>query len=332
MKLLILGGTVFLGRHLVHAAQARGHEVTLFNRGKSNADLFSDVETLIGDRDGNLAALKGQVDQGRTWDAVVDPSGYIPRVVRDSAELLAGAVQHYTFISSISVYDDFSQPHISEDASVGTMADESLEEVSGETYGPLKALCEGAAEAAMPGRVLNIRPGLIVGPNDPTDRFTYWPVRVERGGDVLAPPRPEAPVQVIDVRDLAEWTLDMAEQRTVGIFNATGPAKTLRFDEFLHQCRDAIGSDAQFHWTDVETLAAHEVGPWMDLPLWLPEEMGGMVDADISKAIAAGLSFRLLSTTVNDTLQWAKGRPDDYEWRAGLRAEREKEVLADVLS
>ena len=303
MKLLILGGTVFLGRHIVNEALDRGHQVTLFNRGKSNAALFPNVETLIGDRDGNLTSIEEHLRQGHTWDAVIDPSGYVPRVVGDSARLLADTVEHYTFISSISVYDDFSQPDISEESSLGTLEDKTVEEVSGETYGPLKALCEEAAEAAMPGRVLNIRPGLIVGPDDPTDRFTYWPVRVDQGGDVLAPPQPDAPVQVIDVRDLAQWTLNMAEQRKVGIFNATGPAQRLRFDEFLNQCRAAVGSNAEFHWTAADTLATHEVGPWMDLPLWLPEEMGGMTSADISNALAQGLSFRPLVETVVDTLK-----------------------------
>ncbi len=210
MKLLVLGGTVFLGRHLVEAATARGHSVTLFNRGQHNPELYPEVEKLRGDRDSDLSAL-----QGRRWDAVIDTCGYLPRAVRASAELLADAVDHYTFISSISVYADFHTPAMDESAPVGTLADETVEEVTGETYGPLKALCEQAAERALPGRVLNIRPGLIVGPHDPTDRFTYWPVRVARGGEVLAPGRPHVPVQVIDGRDLAEWTVRMVEARQV---------------------------------------------------------------------------------------------------------------------
>ena len=189
MNLLILGGTVFLGRHLVEAALARGHAVTLFNRGQHNPDLFPEVERLRGDRDGDLQAL-----EGRRWDAVVDTCGYVPRVVRASAEMLAPNVDHYTFISSISVYADTSKPGIDEQAPVGTLDDPTTEEVTGESYGPLKALCEQAAEAAMPGRVLNIRPGLIVGPHDPTDRFTYWVRRVAEGGEVLAPGNPHAPV------------------------------------------------------------------------------------------------------------------------------------------
>ena len=199
MKLLILGGTVFLGRHLVEAAQARGHQLTLFNRGQHNPELFAGVEKLRGDRSGDLSALRG-----RRWDAVIDTCGYIPRIVRASAELLADAVDHYTFVSSLSVYADTSRPGIDESAPVGQLADETVEDITGETYGPLKALCEQAAGRALPGRVLTVRPGLIVGPHDPTDRFTYWPVRVARGGALLAPGRPERRVAFVDVRDLAE--------------------------------------------------------------------------------------------------------------------------------
>src|SRR5688572_29497367 len=197
MRLLVLGGTKFLGRAVVEAAVARGHEPTLFHRGLTNPGLFPDLEHLRGDRDGGLAAL-----QGRTWDAVIDPSGYVPRIVRASAELLADAVEHYTFISSISVYPSFPTPGMDESSPVGTLEDPTVEDVPAH-YGPLKALCEQAAEAAMPGRVFHVRAGLIVGPNDPSDRFTYWPVRVAKGGDVLAPGSPERPVQIIDVRDLA---------------------------------------------------------------------------------------------------------------------------------
>ncbi|MFZ0544031.1 MAG: NAD-dependent epimerase/dehydratase family protein, partial [Candidatus Promineifilaceae bacterium] len=239
MKLLILGGTVFLGRHIVDVALQRGHEVTLFNRGQHNADLYPDVEKLRGNRDGDLAALKG-----RTWDAVVDTCGYFPRIVRDSAELLADAVEHYTFISSISVYADNVRPGIDENYPVAQLEDESVEEVTGGTYGGLKALCEQAAESAMPGRVLNVRSGLIVGPNDPTDRFTYWVCRVAQGGEVLAPVEPEVAVQVIDVRDQAQWILDMAEARQAGVYNVTGPDYTLTFGELFRTTQQVSSSDA----------------------------------------------------------------------------------------
>lgn len=206
MKILVLGGTRFLGRHIVEAALAGGHDITLFNRGQNNPDLFPEVEKLRGNRDGDLSAL-----QGRQWDAVIDTCGFVPRIVQASAALLADSVRHYTFISSISVYADFSKPAMNENAPVGTMQDESIEEITAETYGPLKALCERTAEKAMPGRVLHIRPGYIVGPFDPTDRFTYWPRRVATGGEMLAPGRPDSQIQFVDVRDLANWIIRMVE-------------------------------------------------------------------------------------------------------------------------
>lgn len=216
MKILVLGGTRFLGRHIVEAALAGGHDITLFNRGQNNPDLFPEVEKLRGNRDGDLSAL-----QGRQWDAVIDTCGFVPRIVQASAALLADSVRHYTFISSISVYADFSKPAMNENAPVGTMQDESIEEITAETYGPLKALCERTAEKAMPGRVLHIRPGYIVGPFDPTDRFTYWPRRVATGGEMLAPGRPDSQIQFVDVRDLANWIIRMVETNRTGVFNAT---------------------------------------------------------------------------------------------------------------
>lgn len=322
MKLLILGGTLFLGRHLVDVAQARGHEVTLFNRGQQNPDLFPAIETLRGDRDGNLDALAG-----RRWDAVIDTCGYVPRIVRASAELLAEAVDHYTFISSISVYADFSQPGINEDSPAGVLKEETVEEITGETYGPLKALCEQAAENAMPGRVLNIRPGLIVGPHDPTDRFTYWPMRVARGGEVLAPGGPAHPAQVIDVRDLAAWTVAMVEQRQIGVFNATGPDYPLTLGTALATCREVTSSDAQFTWVDELFLITNDVGAFVEMPLWTPAEFAGIEQVDVSKAIDAGARFRSLHETIRDTLAWQQSCADE-PLKAGLSAERETELLA----
>ena len=324
MKLLILGGTVFLGRHLVEVGLAHGHEISLFNRGQHNPELFEDVEKLRGDRDGGLDALRG----GR-WDAVIDTCGYIPRIVKESAELLSKAVDHYTFISSVSVYADVSKPGIDEGSPLGQLEDESVEEVDGETYGPLKVLCEKAASSAMPGRVLNVRPGLIVGPHDPTDRFTYWPHRIARGGEVLAPTPSEAPVQVIDVRDLAEWIVQMVERGETGIFNATGPAYRMIMGDVLQSCLDVAANRAFLSWLPADFLRRHEVGPWIDLPLWLPDDdTAGMMAVNVSKAIGAGLAFRPIADTVRDTLSWAMGRPDDHEWRAGLRPEKEEEILA----
>ena len=245
MRVLILGGTVFLGRHLVEAAVTRGHNVTIFTRGQNPADLPAGVEALRGDRDGDLSALTD-----RRWDAAIDTSGYAPRIVRASAELLVESVGHYSFISSISVYHDLAQVGMQEDAPVATLADPAVEEVTGETYGALKALCEQAAEAVMPGRVLVVRPGLIVGPYDPTDRFTYWPHRVAAGGEVLAPGRPEQRVQYIDARDLAGWTLSLVERAQVGVYHATGPAAPLTMRPCWRRAeRSAAATPASSGWT-----------------------------------------------------------------------------------
>jgi 2'-hydroxyisoflavone reductase len=324
MKLLILGGTIFVGRALVEAAQARGYEVTLFNRGQHNPELFPDVERLRGDRDGGLDALRG-----RSWDAVVDTCGYVPRIVRQSAELLADVVGHYSFISSISVYSEFSKRGIDETDPVGTLEDETEETVTGETYGPLKALCEQAAERELPGRVLNVRAGLIVGPYDLSDRFTYWPVRIERGGEVLAPGRPNAGCQFIDVRDLVDWNLRMIEAGVTGVYNVTGPDQPLTLQTVLETCRAVSNSDASFMWVDDAFLKEREVAPWSELPLYVGEspEFAGFDAVDCSRAMQASLTFRPLADTVRATLEWEAARPADHPWRAGLTAERETEIL-----
>ncbi|HET7577731.1 MAG TPA: SDR family oxidoreductase [Bacillales bacterium] len=324
MKLLILGGTVFLGRHIVESALDRSHEVTMFNRGQHNPDLFPQVEKLIGDRDGDLTALKR-----RKWDAVIDTSGYVPRIVRDSAEILADAVDHYTFISSISVYRDFTRENVDESDPVQRLDDETVEEVTGETYGALKALCEEAAEDVMPGRTLVIRPGLIVGPHDPTDRFTYWPYRIAQGGEVLAPGNPDAPVQFIDVRDLAEWVVSMVELRKTGVFNATGPESQLSMKKFLEASQSVSGHEGSLTWVSEKFLAEKEVGHWIELPLWVPssEGMPGFSTVDCRKAVAENLTFRPLGETIQDTLDWVKTRPEGYQWQAGMDRKREQELL-----
>ncbi len=330
MKILILGGTVFLGRALVDVALARGHELILFNRGKSNPQLFPEVESLLGDRALDLSPLT-RVD--RRWDAVIDTCGYLPRVVRRSAETLAERTDQYTFISSLSVVADTSQPGLDERGAVGKLADESVEVVDGESYGPLKALCEQAVERALralPGRVLVIRPGLIVGPNDPSDRFTYWPHRAAQGGEVLAPGEPASPVQLIDVRDLAEWTVAMVEARASGIYNATGPERPLPMGELLEVCRAAGGGGAEFTWVEEAFLLAQGVQPWSDLPLWIAASdpsSAGFHRFDCRKAIAAGLRFRPVADTVRATLAWDAGRPAEHAWRAGITREREAELL-----
>lgn len=325
MQILIIGGTIFLGRHLVDAARARGHSVTLFNRGQHHPDLFPEIEKLRGDRGGDLGAL-----DGRRWDACVDTCGYVPRTVRATAERLSGAVGHYTFISSISVYADADVLDIDESAPVGRLDDPTVETVDGHTYGPLKALCEEAAEAAMPGRTLNVRPGLIVGPHDPSDRFTYWPLRVARGGAFAAPAGPDFPVQVIDARDLAAWIVRMIEAGGTGVYNATGPDYRLTMGEVLDTSRGIAASDARPVWIGEDVLEAQQVGAYVEMPLWIPAASGGLAAVDVRKAVASGLTFRPLADTVRDTLAWAGTRPADYALRAGLSAEREAALLAAV--
>ena len=324
MRILIIGGTRFLGRHLVNSARARGHEVTLFNRGKTNPELFGQVEQIRGDREKDLGRLSGH-----RWDAVIDTCGYFPRIIRMSAEALKDSVENYVFISSISVYKDFSKIGINEGDPVGTIEDETIEEITETSYGPLKALCEKAVQDVFGISSLIIRPGLIVGPHDPTDRFTYWPVRVARGGDVLAPDRPDVPVQIIDARDLSDFMIELIQQMTSGVFNVTGPAKPLTLGKMLDTCRQMSVSDANFKWASVEFLEQNHVAPWSDMPAWLPDngEDAGSARVDISKAINAGLTFRPLEYTVRDTLEWAATLPEDHEWKAGLKMEREKELL-----
>lgn len=322
MRILILGGTRFLGRHLVDAALAAGHEITLFNRGRSGPGLFPGVENLVGDRDGDLLPLAG----GK-WDAVIDTCGYVPRLVRGSVEALKDSAGLYVFISSVSVYADASTPGVSEKDPVGTVDDPTVEEVTGETYGPLKALCEAAVEELMPGRALNLRPGLIVGPFDPSDRFTYWPRRVARGGDVLAPGSPEKPIQIIDARDLAEWTIRLVERSVTGVFTATGPEIPIPFGTLLATCKHVTNSDANFVWIDDECLIKEGAGPWIEIPLWLPEK-SGLMEVDVGKAVSEGLTFRPLEQIIRDTYDWDASRPQDTKYAAGLDPEKEKALLA----
>ena len=324
MNILIIGGTRFLGRHLVEAALARGHSLTLFNRGRSNPGLYPNIETIQGDREKDLEQLAG-----RSWDAVLDTCGYLPRIVKKSAQALQDKVERYVFISSISVYADNSKIGIDENDPVGQMADESMEEINGESYGPLKALCEKTVEQILPARTLIIRPGLIVGPHDPTDRFTYWPVRVARGGEVLAPEKPQVPVQIIDGRDLAEFCIRLVEQKTGGCYNVTGPDYELSLGRLLETCKQVSHSDANFVWAPVEFLAENKVEPWSDLPVWIPDTPAeaGFSRVSIARAQAEGLVFRSLEETIRETLAWAQTRPADLTWRAGLTAQRENELL-----
>ena len=336
MRLLVLGGTKFLGRAVVEEALARGHEVTMFNRGETNSELFPGVEKLRGNRDGDLSAL-----EGRDWDAVVDPSGYLPRIVRASAELLADRVGHYTFVSSISVYGDFSEPPREDETPLIRLDDTSDESLEGDRYGGFKALCEQVVADVFAGRSARLRAGLIVGPNDPTGRFTYWPSRVARGGEVLAPGRKGRQVQFIDVRDLGAWMVELGERGVAGAFNAVGPEPPITISELLESCRAVSGSDAWFTWVDEKFLRENEVGEWMELPLWIAETgdpaWRRMMEADVSRAVAEGLRFRPVADTVRDTLEWALRTGDPGAplasglelGEAGMDPDREAELLVE---
>ncbi|GAA0372043.1 NAD-dependent epimerase/dehydratase family protein [Bacillus horti] len=329
MNVLILGGTHFLGRHLTEYALERGHQVTLFNRGKTNPDLFPQVEKLIGDRDSNLDAL-----EGRTWDVAIDTNGYVPRIVRKSVRKLADCINHYTFISTISVYQDMSQLDMDEGAEVSRLKDEGTEEVTGETYGPLKALCEEEVVKVFPEKSLIVRPGLIVGPYDPTDRFTYWPVRIARGGEVLAPGKGNAPIQYIDVRDLARWILEQIEEGTTGTFNTAGPSESIHLHHFLNECKkvaEELGKSANLNWVDEQFLLENEVVPWSEMPFWISDDgnHAGMLSINFQKAIALdkGLQLRPLAETIRDTIEWSSSRGVHYEWKAGISSEKEASLL-----
>lgn len=327
MRFLILGGTLFLGRHLVETTLARGHEVTIFNRGQTNPDLFPGVEKLRGDRDGDLSGLAR-----REWDAVIDTSGYVPRVVRASAEVLADNIGHYTFISSLSVFYPPSKYGLAEEDPPTMLADEASEDVQS-SYGPLKALCERTIEGVLPGRALNLRPGILVGPHDPTNRFSYWVRRLARGGDVLAPAPPEQPVQLIDVRDFSDWNVRMAESHQVGTFHATG--EPISFADLLEEGNAAAGGYARIVWADEDFLLEQQLEPFVDLPLWLASgqnaEWSGFFLIDVSKAIAQGLSFRALRESAADVLASAE-EPTGVKFGVeippeGLDRKREAELL-----
>lgn len=336
MKILIIGGTKFLGRHLIKAAQDRNHEVTLFNRGKTSDEEFANVEQIHGDRNFELEKLAN-----RTWDAVIDTCGYLPQSIKTSAEFLKNSVGQYVFISSISTYSDFSLPNFAENTPLAKLTPEQekrLAEIDlkgdltayvlGEMYGALKVLCEEEAERAMPNKTLIIRPGLIVGEYDWTDRFSYWVMRVAKGGEVLAPGNPNRFIQFIDAQDLAKWTIKMIEDKEVGVFNATGKPFELTFGKFLDEVKSVIKSDAQFTWVSEEFLTEEKVAPWSELPLCLPEsdeDSKGFLSANVDKAINKGLTFQPLSETILKTLTWRKSI--NSELKAGLSAKREKELL-----
>ena len=336
LKILILGGTGFTGPFQVRYALSRGHAVTVFNRGKTHpGELPKEAEQLLGDRNGQLDALKG-----RKWDVVIDNPTTLPVWVRDAAQILKGNVDRYVFISTISVFSDVSKPGTDEngplakyegaDAMKETQA--TLRASNYGLYGPLKVLSEKEAEKWFPGKALVIRPGLIVGPGDETDRFTYWPVRVARGGEVLAPSDGNDPVQFIDARDLAEWTIRMVEQGGTGTYNATGPKQKLTIGKMLDSIKQATKSDARFTWADADFLAAQKVAPWSDMPVWVPArgDSAGFSLINNTKALSKGLTFRSVADSTNATLEWFRKQPAERQakLKAGITAEREAAVLA----
>jgi nucleoside-diphosphate-sugar epimerase len=316
MRVLVLGGTRFLGRALVDALLAERHEPTLFNRGQTAPELFPEVEKLRGDRSADLSVL-----EGREWDAVLDVAAYMPDDVRRSVDALRGRIGRYAFVSSISVYADMSEPP-DEAAAVHVLTPDLEDEDNDATYGARKAAGELIVEEAFGDRAFIVRPGIIVGPHDPTGRFTYWPHRVRRGGDVLAPGSPDDPAQFIDVRDLASWIVRATTGGLGGTFNASG--EPMRLADLLEECRVVTGSDASFTWVASDRLLAEKVGPWMELPLWLPmPRYAGMLRAPAARARAAGLTYRPLADTIKATL--ADAEPVDG---VGLTPERERELLA----
>ncbi len=331
-KILILGGTRFIGLHMTALALERGHTLTFFNRGKTHTDKFPDIERIKGDRNGEIDGLKN-----REWDVVIDNSGYVPRQVRAAAELLAPRIKQYVFVSSISVYPNFSVPH-DENSPVGKLADETIEKVDGETYGPLKALCEKEAEKALPGRTTVIRPGLIVGPDDNTDRFTYWPARAARGGEFIAPGAPTDAFQIIDVRDLAAFTLKAVEERTMGTYNLVSNVNEFKFGELTGACIAAANKQARpptppkATWLPAAFLEEQKVEPWSEMPVWLPATGDEAAFAGTSNqaALAKGLKISPLKKTVDDTLAWHLTRPAEEreKLKAGIAADKEVAVLA----
>ena len=323
MKILVIGGTIFLGRHVVDVALARGHDVTLFNRG-NNKELFPHLEQIHGNRDGGIAALGD-----RHFDFVVDTCGYVPRIVKQSAEYLASRASRYIFISSISVYPDLMAPGLTEESPVGTMPDETLEQVTNESYGPLKVLCEKAAEEAFAGRSVSVRAGLIVGPHDRSDRFTYWVRRMAQGGEVLAPEPRDQKVEFIDVRDLAAFIVKLGEDGATGPFNASGPADPPTMEELLKVCSQIAGVESDIRWTPAALLNEEGIVPWVQLPLWLGGEPAGSIVHN--RAIQAGITWRRIEDTIAATLEWDRDRWATLP-RNAITPEQERTLLIKAQS
>jgi 2'-hydroxyisoflavone reductase len=323
LKVLILGGTNFLGPHIVEELQQKGHEVTLFNRGTHDTSFLSNVEILQGDRDGDLQAL-----ENRHWDAVIDTSCHLPRHAKISSKILAKAAEHYTFISTIGVYENFHELNMDETYPLAKLEDETSEEVNEKTYGALKASCEKIIENYFPNHSLIIRPGLIVGPRDPTHRFAYWPLRMIDGGEVLAPGESKQNLQFIDVRDLAKWVVTMVEMRKVGCYNATGPKLCLTFEELLKTCMQISRKQTSLTWVSEDFLIKSGVQDWSELPLWLSykRNMPGFLNVNIAKAVSAGLTFRPLSDTISSIITWEKQHRKEGE-QIGIDRVKEQSIL-----
>jgi len=338
LRILVLGGTGLIGPPMVTYAVERGHDVTLFNRGKTNAHLFPGLEKLKGDRNDDLSSIEAEVAKGRTWDVVIDNTASIPRWVESSAGLLAKSADLYLYTSSISAYGSISEPNTDEDTPVATIDPAEVpkvktpRDITGENYGPLKALCEAAAREAFPDRAIVVRPGLIVGPGDYSDRFTYWPVRIHRGGEVMVPGNPNDPVQFIDSRDLGEWYIRLVENKAIDTYNGTGPASRLSIAEMLYGIRASTSKEVTFTWVPADFLAENEVQAWVHLTVWVPPESedGGLAQVRIDRAKKAGLTFRTLQDTVASTLEYWNSLPEDRRKkpRAGCPAELEEKTLA----
>jgi len=331
LSILILGGSAFTGPFQIKYALDRGHKVTIFNRGRTqptmHPEVFDQVERLVGDRNDDLEAL-----EGRQWDAVIDNSASLPRWVRQSTDILKGNCETYLFTSSLSVHADFSKVGITEDDPVATIDDPTVEEITGETYGALKAICEDVVREQFPDGAIILRPHLIVGPGDPTDRWTYWPVRIDRGGEVMAPGTPNDSTQYIDTRDLAEFGVTLVENRSLGTYSGVGPLAPLDMGGLLYGIRAVVSNEISFTWVPADFLAEQEVAPWAHMPAWIPPEgeFAGFGAFDNSHSVAAGLKYRPLADTAKATIDWWKAQPEERtaEPRAGLAPEREAEVLA----
>ena len=328
LRILVLGGTGFIGPHMVRYALQRGHTVTIFNRGRTNTHLFPNVERLTGDRENDLESL-----EGRTWDAAIDNSATVPWWVRDTAQLLKGSVDRYLFTSTRSTYSDFSQVGMTEDSPQYDPEESAIDERRSQGYGRNKVLCEREARRAFGDRSLVVRPGLIVGPGDPTDRFSYWPIRVDKGGEMLCPGDPDNPVMFIDVRDLAEWYIHMLENGTVGTYNGLGPEAPLSFAEMIYGCRAVTSANVSFTWVDTDFLLDRGLRPYSDFPCWMPArgDRAGFQRFDLTRPLAAGLTYRPLAVTARDTLNWHKTLPAERQARLnrGITAEKEAELLAE---